>query len=185
MSALLFSTPASTLCSMGLFVLRYICIIFKGRQQNQETKLSLNSAAVIDPFKCVKCVPWKRSASEQLVYRPLSQVSRDQLENLGKLKMFCLFFLTAEEPVRLLSRERAALQLAVIRRPSHWARQDLTVKSQSSPHVPDSLLHPADCLPALQEAAQRPLQTGLAVQRWARTSRTPWTFSPTQNRLLS
>ncbi|CAK6984566.1 Hypothetical predicted protein, partial [Scomber scombrus] len=69
-----------------------------------------------------------------------------------------------EEPVGLFPGTRAALQLAVVHRPSDRTGQDPAVQSQSSSHLPDPLVHPTDRLPALQEAAERPLQTRAAVQ---------------------
>lgn len=72
-------------------------------------------------------------------------------------------FAPAEEPVGILPWQRAPVQLAVLHRPTHRAGQASTLQGQSSPHLPDPLIHTAHCVPALQEAAQRPLQTGAAV----------------------
>lgn len=72
-------------------------------------------------------------------------------------------FAPAEEPVGVLPWQRAPLQLAVLHRSTHRAGQAVALQGQGAPHLPDPLVHTAHCVSALQEAAQRPLQTGAAV----------------------
>lgn len=69
----------------------------------------------------------------------------------------------AEEPVGVLPWQRTPVQLAVLHRSTHRAGQAAALQGQSPAYVPDPLVHAAHGVPALQEAAQRSLQTGTAV----------------------